>query len=606
MPSWAPPWFDTQWSTVDGHRHVDLSGNETLGSKLGDKRWKRDTIIARGNELCNLDISTFDNADLATLYKHAIDVDETLLHIKDDWPIERFMENDQLIIASHISKEQIASDETQALIAKRLTERHDRIRAIINKRPLDRKLSLNDLPTEIINKIIDHCEDNSNLVDNPEYVAAEYEVAQEELNTIKSLRLTCHKLNELASPRLMPSITVSPTEESLTRLENVSKHGVFGKAIKRVRLVMGHYSHVCAQTPASFSSYAITTIQWAIEARNTEEFNFPPVVDILSTRDKEKLFRLQRRLDEVSEGFDSRKYADAGRAMSRESLIELLTAPMEWNRMAGSRAGGNLSVDALGKLLPALGKLGVRLKVFEMDVTPPVSFKMLFMRTEEVRLQTRELLRDVWFLRLCIKARSSIVVTDEDGISRSWGRRMNIEISALHGFVNTLLQSPRSLEWLQLNFESLAREGNTRGWFAQPVMTSRKASHPCRMDLLHVSLDSETMDTFLGDGPLFLTLGAPVIKNGTWMEALRIMRQKFKHDDLSLGMRRQSSFPSCMRGLRGLVVGGIQYADGAECREMDEGDYSDVFGEWGGLGDDSHAMDYIHHERDDDPLSGYN
>ncbi|KAK2760580.1 hypothetical protein CKAH01_05266 [Colletotrichum kahawae] len=362
MPSWAPLWFDTQWSTVDGHRHVDLSGNETLGSKMGDKRWKRDTIIARGNELCNLDISTFDNADLAKLYKHLIDVDETLLHIKDDWPTERFIENDQLIVARHISKEQISSDENQALIVKRLTERHNRIRTAINKRPLDRKLSLNDLPIEIINKIIDHCEDNSNLVDNPKYVAAEYEVVQKELITIKSLRLTCHRLNELASPRLMPSITVSPTEESLTYVYD--------------------YMH--------------ESNDWR------------------------------------------RKYADAGRAMSRESLIELLTAPMEWNRMAGSRAGGNLSVDALGKLLPALGKLGVRLKVFEMDVTPP------------------------------------------------------------------------------------------------------------------------------------------------------------------------SSFPSCMRGLRGLVVGGIQYADGAECREMDEGDYIDVFGEWGGLGDDSHAMDYIHHERDDNPLSGYN
>ncbi|KAJ0275667.1 hypothetical protein COL940_008681 [Colletotrichum noveboracense] len=119
-----------------------------------------------------------------------------MLHIKDDWPVKRFIENDEVIVASHMSKEQIASDETQALVAKRLTERHDHIRAIINKRRLGRKLSLNDFPTEIINRIIDHCEDYANLADNPEYVDAEYEVDQQELNTIKSLRLTCHRLND--------------------------------------------------------------------------------------------------------------------------------------------------------------------------------------------------------------------------------------------------------------------------------------------------------------------------------------------------------------------------------------------------------------------------
>ncbi|KAJ5020077.1 hypothetical protein K4K57_003487 [Colletotrichum sp. SAR 10_99] len=127
------------------------------------------------NELCSLDISTFDNADLATLYEHVVDVDETMLHIKDDWPVKKFIENDEVIVASHMSKEQIASDETQALVAKRLTERHDHIRAIINKRRLGRKLSLNDFPTEIINRIIDHCEDYANLADNPEYIDAEYE-----------------------------------------------------------------------------------------------------------------------------------------------------------------------------------------------------------------------------------------------------------------------------------------------------------------------------------------------------------------------------------------------------------------------------------------------
>ncbi|KAF0329455.1 hypothetical protein GQ607_003404 [Colletotrichum asianum] len=728
MSSWAPRWFGKQWITVDDlYRHDDLSGNETPEPKLGDKRWKRDTIIARGNELCSLDISTFDNADLATLYEHLVDVDETMLHIKDDWPLY------------HMSKEQIASDETQALVAKRLTERHDHIRAIINKRRLGWKLSLNDFPTEIINRIIDHCEDYSNLADSPEYVDAEYEVDQQELNTIKSLRLTCHRLNELASLRLIPSITISPTEESLSRLENVSKHGVFGKAIKRVRLVMGYYSRMATTTAATFSYYASETmnraflsreLDWGVGvSRNPHESNFIPFFGNLSKADKEKLFRLRGRLSELSEDSDSlaeeelawkaynryiqrhqeyqglmggdhfvrrvteaiallprahrldvydythepndwrHKYVSTGRVTSDESLIELLAAPMEWNRLAADfNPGQNPSVDALGKLLPALGKAGVRLKAFEMNVTPPIDFKPLFSQTEEARLHTNELLRDVWFLRLCIKARPMFAVTDGDGISNFWPCRSADEDKALDGFIDTLLSS-ESLGWLQLNFEDLILEKGAGGWFLPAVMKPRRTSHPCRMDLLHVWLDSGMMDAFLGDGPLFLTLGAPIMKHGTWMEALTIMRQKFKHDDLNLVIRRQSSLSSCMRGMHGLVVGDIQFVNGGECDGMNVFDYDDTFGdpkgsgkdrgmdqddyvetfdeversrddggmdgndnvetfsEAEGSGDDggmdeddsietisesegtgfvSPAMDYIHHERDDNPLSRFN
>ncbi|KAJ0275668.1 hypothetical protein COL940_008682 [Colletotrichum noveboracense] len=149
------------------------------------------------------------------------------------------------------------------------------------------------------------------------------------------------------------------------------------------------------------------------------------------------------------------------------------------------------------------------------------------------------------------------------------------------------------------------------------------------------------MDAFLGDGPLFLTLGAPIMKHGTWMEASTIMRQKFKHDDLNLEMRHQSSLSSCMRG-------DIQFANGGECDGMNVFDYDDTFGdpkgsgknsgmdqddyvetfdeverssddggmdeddnvetisESEGSGFDSPAMDYIHHERDDNPLSRFN
>ncbi|KAK1843106.1 hypothetical protein CCHR01_14249 [Colletotrichum chrysophilum] len=192
---------------------------------------------------------------------------------------------------------------------------------------------------------------------------------------------------------------------------------------------------------------------------------------------------------------------------------------------------------------------------------------------------------------------------DENDSHRFWGRRLNIEFGALHGFVDTLLKSPKNLRLLQLNFDSLVHDIDTRRWVLQPAITSRKASHPCRMDLLHMSLDSEKMDAFLGDGPLFLTLGAPVMIRGTWKEALRIMRQNFKHDDLNLEMRRRSGFPLCMRGLQGLVVGGIQYAEGAEC--MDEDEYANALGSWEGLGDDSHALDYVNHNREDNPFSGH-
>lgn len=657
-------------------------------SKLGTKRWTQREIAERGKQLCDLDIDAFENSDLGTLYEHLADLDEVLRHLHDDWPIKRYHVGDQVIRARVLSFEQVAAQQPQVFLSTRMLQRHDYIRSITNRRPLDRKLSMNDLPTEIVERIIDHCEDHSNIVDHPNYIVTDYIVDEKELNTIKALRLTCHKLNELSTRRLIPSITISPTIESLTRLEEVSRHEIFSKSVKRVQLVMGHYSQIHAEDPVMFANYALTTLFWGISAREPEGLGITPVVDILSAQENDRLlslfdrihkiistpevgefasreqairaaaaemrretvlweaysfYRLKyqeyqglmngdhfvrrvaeafarlpkaRRLDVYDYNHEANdwrdKYVDSGGAMSYQSLMELLTTPMEWDRLAGTLSGPNPSVDALGKLLSALGKLGVHLKVLYMDITPPNDFKGLFPEEPEAREHARELMRDLEFLRLwTLPRRPMFALEDVDsGSFHMWPVRSDAMVESLDGFLGILLSS-KKLEWLQLAFESLAFEARMRGaeYYVLPaVMKCREVCRPWRMDLQDIGLDSGKMDTFLGNTPFVLALQRPHMCRGTWMEALSIMRQKSNPDDVK-EMRPPLGLPPDNYKVKGLLVRLFIFPNGAECNVIstEMGEYEKVFGAAGPdrRGEDGQAMDYMHHKRDDNPLSGY-
>ncbi|EWY80969.1 hypothetical protein FOYG_15261 [Fusarium oxysporum NRRL 32931] len=73
------------------------------------------------------------------------------------------------------------------------------------------------------------------------------------VHNIRSLRLTCRRFCELASPLLIPEISVSMTETSLERLKNVSRHQLIRSGVRSVHVKLPYYDQRMAADLTHFA-----------------------------------------------------------------------------------------------------------------------------------------------------------------------------------------------------------------------------------------------------------------------------------------------------------------------------------------------------------------
>ncbi|KAF4959427.1 hypothetical protein FGADI_1648 [Fusarium gaditjirri] len=75
------------------------------------------------------------------------------------------------------------------------------------------------------------------------------------VNDIGSLRLICRRFCQLASPLLIPEISVSMTEASLKRLKNVSSHQLIRSGVRSVHVKLPYYDRDMAASLTHFAFF---------------------------------------------------------------------------------------------------------------------------------------------------------------------------------------------------------------------------------------------------------------------------------------------------------------------------------------------------------------
>ncbi|KAF4836835.1 hypothetical protein CGCSCA4_v012255 [Colletotrichum siamense] len=142
-------------------------------------------------------------------------------------------------------------------LAKRLLQRCKHIRGIVRTRSRKhmRPLNLGDMPHDILARIFAP-EENQTIVQKG-YRPPEYLRNKEELNLMKSLRLTCRSLADMIAPLLFSFLTVRLTDESLTKLVYISRHPSLGRGIKTIRIAAPYQDAFIAENPAHFVDHVL-------------------------------------------------------------------------------------------------------------------------------------------------------------------------------------------------------------------------------------------------------------------------------------------------------------------------------------------------------------
>ncbi|TDZ49858.1 hypothetical protein CTRI78_v007767 [Colletotrichum trifolii] len=327
-------WYDIPWSRAGGfnprvllRRTGHLDKDHDAGEDepiiwerllVGDEQWTPATIVARGRELRDHDLSTLAHWDLATVYEHMMQVDELLRHIVDEWPVAMFNIHDDVVrtrvVVLDLSIREAECDppldlgpesdcesepepsarrqhrkrsgdmqevlvqlwrKSQRRVAKawrrarrhtdlgrKLLVRHRVLRAVSLKlsRPHVRPLSLVDMPDDVLQRIVSACDGDVDVERQNPKPEAFFETcflrSARQLNAIKSLRLTCRLFNRLASPFLIRTFTLHLNADSLQRLEAIANDPLFRLGVRCVRVDLRCYDARLASKSRAFVKYA--------------------------------------------------------------------------------------------------------------------------------------------------------------------------------------------------------------------------------------------------------------------------------------------------------------------------------------------------------------
>ncbi|KAM7196947.1 hypothetical protein V8F33_005829 [Rhypophila sp. PSN 637] len=121
--------------------------------------------------------------------------------------------------------------ETTKDLSTRIDKFHRGLRLCLNSlcRPFLRKLTILDLPNELLLEIFEWVEDfNINYRDTSRRLERRN---PRDINDIRNCRLVCRRFNAVSSQLLVRIVRVALTERSLTRFEEISRHPVISKGV---------------------------------------------------------------------------------------------------------------------------------------------------------------------------------------------------------------------------------------------------------------------------------------------------------------------------------------------------------------------------------------
>ncbi|KAM7210954.1 hypothetical protein V8F06_013668 [Rhypophila decipiens] len=128
--------------------------------------------------------------------------------------------------------------ETTKYLCTRIDKFHRGLQLCFNNlcRPFLRKLTILDLPDELLLEIFEWVEDF-----NPNYPFTSlrlYGRDRRDINDIRNCRLVCRRFNAVSSQLLVRIVPVALTEQSLARFEEISRHPVISKGVVDVEIAL--------------------------------------------------------------------------------------------------------------------------------------------------------------------------------------------------------------------------------------------------------------------------------------------------------------------------------------------------------------------------------
>lgn len=203
-------------ATLDDRWHTLLNLDEALRQLMRD--W---WVVPSSHESYQAILSRYPPLDMS---KRWMDVYYTALH--------RF----------HILRVDIDNDmkeNTDTITQNKIVQRSPR--------------SLLHLPSELLEMVISFCEpfvwDETSFNDPRTKFGVPHKTGT---NTIKALRLTCRAISQRASLYLVREVHVALTEDSLSRLEQISHHPLISQGVRNIRLDLSHMLIQCARLPTAY------------------------------------------------------------------------------------------------------------------------------------------------------------------------------------------------------------------------------------------------------------------------------------------------------------------------------------------------------------------
>ncbi|OHE97170.1 hypothetical protein CORC01_07611 [Colletotrichum orchidophilum] len=158
-------------------------------------------------------------------------------------------------------------------------------------KPTDSRLL--KLPFELLDQIASHV-DTVSAQESDFTWSQPHKRRKVDIDALKSLRLTCRHLCEVASPYLVPTVTVHVTQKSLDRLNAISRHTSIGRGVRCIRIPLGFYDGLAAYAQSNFILMAKQRLEDLFER---DLWHGMTHRDLLSDGAKEKLQSIFQLLD---------------------------------------------------------------------------------------------------------------------------------------------------------------------------------------------------------------------------------------------------------------------------------------------------------------------
>ncbi|GKT46134.1 uncharacterized protein ColSpa_06315 [Colletotrichum spaethianum] len=577
-----------------GHEY----GYYELPPPFHGRRWADDEVASRVSSSLADAKTVSDTTDLATLHRLAVEVNKVLGQIKSNWG-----RLDGVLRPSGPFK----------AAAPELENQHARLRDLIaeRSRPHLRPLRLQDLPPEILANVVAQCERGAQTHDDPDLATGVGARPPGDVATIRSLRLTCRVLAELAAPHLVRVVDVAMTPASLAKLDAISRHPTISGGVHHVRVGLASYPASLKTEWAQFVHFVLRSL--VIEAKRGNRASGLCKEDLGKHRARMEEWRrpgaeppflvqtfgeYKRRCDEyeaVRAGFGDAvaravaRMRNATRVevndkvaqdprdewhgryeprrendglVDEQVLTELLTQPMQWEYAAayGWGEASDHPVEALRELLVSLGRQEAGLTRLAVNLTPPARYHGLGC-TEAEREDIIKAVRGVSFAAFEVKTRDPMFTGFDQP---TWPPRRPEELERLGTFMSAALASEELISVI-LDFGGLRRE-NQDLWAFNTLLGSAPQNwrNLNRLVLHDPCLSASDLEVLVGERMTSFGIYSPHLTDGSWADVLDMLR------DRADPARRD-------KGETPMKVDGLTQMTGGESEMMTGSQYDNAF-----------------------------